>query len=175
MQIKTPSDSIKAGVVLVPEDRKAQGVVLSHTVATNLALGLRSLGEQRFHRSAPMEAFAVDAIKRLGVRTKLLNWCVISPAAISKRSLSLAGFRADRRSLFSMNQPGESTWEYRAAIYETITDLAKAGMAVVVVSSDLEEVMELSHRVLVLARGRNQGILEGPQITNVAIMERATA
>jgi ribose transport system ATP-binding protein len=63
----------------------------------------------------------------------------------------------------------------RAAIYETITDLAKAGMAVVVVSSDLEEVMGLSHRVLVLARGRNQGILEGPQITNVAIMERATA
>jgi ribose transport system ATP-binding protein len=62
----------------------------------------------------------------------------------------------------------------RAAIYETITDLAKSGMAVVVVSSDLEEVMGLSHRVLVLARGRNQGILEGPQITNVAIMERAT-
>ncbi len=63
----------------------------------------------------------------------------------------------------------------RAAIYETITDLAKAGMAVVVVSSDLEEVMGLSHRVLVLARGRNQGESGGTQITNVAIMERATA
>jgi ribose transport system ATP-binding protein len=48
-------------------------------------------------------------------------------------------------------------------------------MAVVVVSSDLEEVMGLSHRVLVLARGRNQGVLEGAQITNVAIMKLATA
>jgi ribose transport system ATP-binding protein len=63
----------------------------------------------------------------------------------------------------------------RAAIYETITDLAKAGMAVVVVSSDLEEVMGLSHRILVLARGRNQGILERDQISNVAIMKLATA
>ena len=63
----------------------------------------------------------------------------------------------------------------RAAIYETITSLAKSGMAVIVVSSDLEEVMGLSHRVLVLARGRNMGILEGPEVTNVAIMERATA
>jgi len=48
-------------------------------------------------------------------------------------------------------------------------------MAVIVVSSDLEEVMGLSHRVLVLARGRNMGILEGPEVTNVAIMELATA
>jgi ribose transport system ATP-binding protein len=47
------------------------------------------------------------------------------------------------------------------------TDLAKSGTAVVVVSSDLEEVMGLSHRVLVPACGRNQGILEGSQITNV--------
>jgi len=59
----------------------------------------------------------------------------------------------------------------RAAIYETITSLAKSGMAVIVVSSDLEEVMGLSHRVLVLARGRNMGILEGSEVTNVAIME----
>jgi ribose transport system ATP-binding protein len=48
-------------------------------------------------------------------------------------------------------------------------------MAVVVVSSDLEEVMGLSHRILVLARGRNQGILERDQISNVAIMKLATA
>ncbi len=63
----------------------------------------------------------------------------------------------------------------RASIYETVADLARAGMAVVVVSSDLEEVLGLSHRILVLARGRNQGILSAEQATNVAVMELATA
>ena len=58
---------------------------------------------------------------------------------------------------------------------ETIAGLARKGMAVIVVSSDLEEVMGLSHRVLVLARGRPQGILPRGQASNVAIMERATA
>jgi ribose transport system ATP-binding protein len=48
-------------------------------------------------------------------------------------------------------------------------------MAVVVVSSDLDEVLGLSHKVLVMARGRNQGILEGQDATRHAVMERATA
>ncbi len=48
----------------------------------------------------------------------------------------------------------------RAAIYEVIADLASAGMAVIVVSSDLEEVLGLSHRVMVLSRGRQRGILD---------------
>jgi ribose transport system ATP-binding protein len=62
----------------------------------------------------------------------------------------------------------------RAAIYETIAGLAREGMAVVVVSSDLEEVIGLSHRVILLARGRLQGTLTHGDATNVAIMELAT-
>jgi ribose transport system ATP-binding protein len=61
-----------------------------------------------------------------------------------------------------------------AAIYETIAGLAREGMAVVVVSSDLEEVIGLAHRVIVLARGRLQGTLKHGDATNVAIMELAT-
>ena len=62
----------------------------------------------------------------------------------------------------------------RAAIYETIAGLAREGMAVVVVSSDLEEVLGLSHRVLVLARGQQKGILGQAEASNVKIMELAT-
>ena len=63
----------------------------------------------------------------------------------------------------------------RAAIYETIAGLARAGMGVVVVSSELEEVLGLSHRVLVLSRGRQKGVLDAGQATQVAVMELATA
>jgi ribose transport system ATP-binding protein len=62
----------------------------------------------------------------------------------------------------------------RAAIYEVIIGLARTGVAVIVVSSELEEVLGLSHRVLVLSRGRNKGILAGAQATDHAVMELAT-
>ena len=57
MRIKTPSDAIDAGLVLVPEDRKAQGVVLAHTIASNLALG-------NFDRSARAMALSFRAMFR---------------------------------------------------------------------------------------------------------------
>ena len=63
----------------------------------------------------------------------------------------------------------------RAAIYEVIADLARAGMAVLVVSSDLEEVLGLAHRVMILARGRQMGVLDRERASNVAVMELATA
>ena len=62
----------------------------------------------------------------------------------------------------------------RAAIYEVIAGLARAGMAVVIVSSDLEEVLGLSHRVLVLSRGRQRGVLTAEEANHVSVMELAT-
>jgi ribose transport system ATP-binding protein len=176
VQIKAPSDAIKAGLVLVPEDRKAQGVVLSHTVATNLALGnFDRLANNGLIAPKRVQSFAVDAIKRLGVKGKA-DQLVRYLSGGNQQKVIIARWISRGPKVFILDEPTRGIdMGARAAIYETITDLAKAGMAVVVVSSDLEEVMGLSHRVMVLARGRNQGILEGPQITNVAIMELATA
>ena len=63
----------------------------------------------------------------------------------------------------------------RLAIYETIAGLARGGMGVIVVSSDLEEVLGLSHRILVLSRGRQKGILNVGDTNQVAIMDLATS
>jgi ribose transport system ATP-binding protein len=62
----------------------------------------------------------------------------------------------------------------RAAIYDIIADLARRGMAVIIVSSDLDEVLGLSHRVMVLSRGRNRGVLGREKAGRVAVMELAT-
>lgn len=63
----------------------------------------------------------------------------------------------------------------RAAIYELIAELACTGMAVIIVSSDLDEVLGLSHRIMVLARGRSMGILEREVASREAVMQLATA
>ena len=98
-----------------------------------------------------------------------------SPAAISRRWSSPSGSRA-RRKVFILDEPTRGIdVGARAAIYDVIADLARSGMAVVVVSSDLEEVLGLSHRVLVLARGRQRGILARGEANDVAVMELATS
>ncbi|MBV9489928.1 MAG: sugar ABC transporter ATP-binding protein [Verrucomicrobia bacterium] len=171
-----PEDAIRAGVVLVPEDRKGQGVVLDHSLASNLALG-------NFDRLAPngwlmpsrVASFALGAIKRLGVKGQA-GQAIRFLSGGNQQKAIIARWISRSPKVFILDEPTRGIdMGARAAIYETIAGLAREGMAVVVVSSDLEEVLGLSHRVLVLARGRQQGILPRAAASNVAIMELATA
>ena len=159
-----------------PKTGRRKVSCLSHSVATNLALGnFDKLARNGLISPRTVQTFAVEAIKRLGVKGKA-NQLVRYLSGGNQQKVIIARWISRGPKVFILDEPTRGIdMGARAAIYETITSLARSGMAVVVVSSDLEEVMGLSHRVLVLARGRNMGILEGPQVTNVAIMELATA
>jgi ribose transport system ATP-binding protein len=159
----------------VPEDRKAQGVVLDHTVASNLALGnFDRLAPNGWLMPAKVVSFAANAIKALGVKGQA-NQVMRFLSGGNQQKAIIARWISRSPKVFMLDEPTRGIdMCARAAIYETIAGLAREGMAVVVVSSDLEEVIGLSHRVLVLARGRSQGILTHGEVTNVAIMELAT-
>jgi ribose transport system ATP-binding protein len=176
VQLKSPEDAIKAGVVLVPEDRKAQGVLLDHSVGTNLALGnFDRLSTNGWLMPARVASFAASAIKRLGVKGQA-NQTMRFLSGGNQQKAIIARWISRSPKVFILDEPTRGIdMGARAAIYETIAGLAREGMAVIVVSSDLEEVLGLSHRVLVLARGRSQGILPRGEASSVAIMERATA
>jgi len=175
VQLKSPGDAIKAGVVLVPEDRKAQGVLLEHSVAANLALGnFDRLAPDGWLMPAKVASFATSAIKRLGVKGQA-NQTMRFLSGGNQQKAIIARWISRSPKVFMLDEPTRGIdMGARAAIYETIVGLAREGMAVVVVSSDLEEVIGLSHQVLVLARGVQQGTLKHGDATNVAIMELAT-
>jgi ribose transport system ATP-binding protein len=175
VQLKSPEDAIRAGVVLVPEDRKAQGVVLDHTVAVNLALGnFDRLAPDGWLMPAKVASFAVAAIKRLGVKGQPEQVMRFLSGGNQQKAI-IARWISRSPKVFMLDEPTRGIdMGARAAIYETIVGLAREGMAVVVVSSDLEEVIGLAHRVLVLARGIQQGTLKHGDASNVAIMELAT-
>jgi ribose transport system ATP-binding protein len=124
---------------------------------------------------AKVASFAADAIKRLGVKGQA-NQVIRFLSGGNQQKAIIARWISRSPKVFMLDEPTRGIdVGARAAIYETVAGLAREGMAVIVVSSDLEEVMGLSHRVMVLARGRSQGILPRGEATNVAIMERATA
>jgi ribose transport system ATP-binding protein len=176
VHLKGPSDAIKAGVVLVPEDRKGQGVVLDHSVASNLALGnFDRLVANGWLLPSEINSFAATAIKRLGVKGQA-NQLIRFLSGGNQQKAVIARWISRSPKVCILDEPTRGIdMGARAEIYKTIVELAKEGMAVVVVSSDLEEVLGLSHRVLVLARGLQKGILGHGEASNVKIMELATA
>ena len=118
--------------------------------------------------------FATQRIEQMGVKGKS-GQTVASLSGGNQQKVVITKWIARGPKIFILDEPTRGIdVGARAAIYDAIAELAKSGMAVVIVSSDLEEVLGLSHRVLVLSRGRQRGVLEAEQASHVAVMELAT-
>jgi ribose transport system ATP-binding protein len=176
LQLKGPSSAIAAGVVLVPEDRKGQGVVLDQTIGENLALGnFDHVVSGGWIWPKAVQRFAEAGIRKLGVKGRP-NQAVGKLSGGNQQKVVIAKWISRPPKVFILDEPTRGIdVGARASIYEVIADLARSGMAVVVVSSDLEEVLGLSHRILVLSRGRQRGILDRNEATSVSVMELATS
>lgn len=176
LRLGDPGSAIHAGIVLVPEDRKGQGVLLEQTLSANLALGnMDRLAPAGWLWPRRARAFALEMIERLGVKGRPGQLARYLSGG-NQQKLVIARWLARSPKVFILDEPTRGIdVGARAAIYKLIADLARTGMAVVIVSSDLDEVLGLSHRVLVLSRGRQMGILESDAATSVAVMELATA
>ncbi|MGK5683127.1 sugar ABC transporter ATP-binding protein [Actinoplanes sp. URMC 104] len=171
------TDAIQAGVVLVPEDRKAQGVVLDMTIGDNVALANldRIAGPGGFISPRRVREVALDACRIMQVKGRTEQHAGTLSGG-NQQKVVIAKWLERRPKVVILDEPTRGIdVGARAAIYDVIVNLAKQGMAVIVVSSELEEVLGLSHRVLVLARGEQKGILDRGEATDVAVMHLAAA
>ncbi|MFA7944192.1 sugar ABC transporter ATP-binding protein [Pseudomonas brenneri] len=175
-RLRTPCEAIQAGVVLVPEDRKQQGVVVEHRIEDNLVYGNTDLLDKSgWVIPSRLREFAQTAVARLGVKGTPQQR-ISSLSGGNQQKVIIAKWLARNPKVFILDEPTRGIdVGARAAIYEVIADLAAKGMAVIVVSSDLDEVLGLSHRVMVMSRGRQMGILARGEATPVSVMEMATA
>jgi ribose transport system ATP-binding protein len=175
LRLGDPRAAIRAGVVLVPEDRKGQGVVLDLPIADNIAISnLDRLAEGGWIKPARVREVARHAIERLQVKGSP-EQPVRALSGGNQQKVVIAKWLEREPRVIILDEPTRGIdMGARAAIYEVIADLARAGMAVIVVSSELEEVLGLAHRVMVLSRGEQRGILSRDEATDHAVMELAT-
>jgi ribose transport system ATP-binding protein len=176
LRLSEPHDAIAAGIVLIPEDRKLQGLVLDHTISDNIAYGnFDIIARGGWAWPGTIRAFAAEAIARMGVKGRP-GQAVAQLSGGNQQKILIAKWISRNPKVFILDEPTRGIdVGARAAIYDVISGLARSGMAVVVVSSDLDEVLGLSHRVMVLSRGRQRGILAGREANHVAVMELATS
>ncbi|OUS88549.1 sugar ABC transporter ATP-binding protein [Rhodococcus sp. NCIMB 12038] len=169
-------EAISTGIVLVPEDRKQQGLIVSETIEDNIALpNLDSLQRKGWVSPGAVRALSSDVAKRLGIKGRPES-PVASLSGGNQQKVVLGKWLERKPRVVILDEPTRGIdVGARSAIYSLIADLTAAGTAVIVVSSDLDEVLGLAHRVMVLARGRSQGILQGQAMTAHGVMELATA
>jgi ribose transport system ATP-binding protein len=176
LDLNSPRDAIAAGVVLVPEDRKTQGVVLDMSITDNVAVANLDLVKHRSGFISPRKVHkaAEDASRILRVKGRP-EQAVRTLSGGNQQKVVIAKWLERKPRVVILDEPTRGIdVGARSAIYEVIAELAKTGVAIVVVSSELEEVLGLSHRVLVLSRGSSKGILNGSEANDHAVMELAT-
>jgi ABC-type sugar transport system ATPase subunit len=168
---RTPRDAIAAGIALVPEDRKAHGLVLDLSVGANLAL---SSDLPFLIDDARIERAARSRLRDLSIKAPGLGVEVATLSGGNQQKVVIAKWleRAPRVLLLDEPTRGVDVGA-KAEIYRIVEDLAARGHAIVIASSDLPEIVRLADRVLVLRDGRLAGALTDDAIAPLAIMQLA--
>ena len=159
VRIRRPPDAIRLGIGLVPEDRKLQGLVPAESVLHNVSLPiLRRLSRLLWMRPAAERALADEFCSRLSVRAPSLDAAAASLSGGNQQKVVLARWLAAGSRILILDEPTRGVdVGAKAEIHGLISELAAQGNAVLLISSELPEVLSLSTRILVLRAGRLVG------------------
>ncbi|HSQ56331.1 MAG TPA: sugar ABC transporter ATP-binding protein, partial [Gemmata sp.] len=175
-RVRSPSDAIAAGVFLVPEDRRLHGLVIPESVGFNLSLpNLDLLGSRLgVNRRAEAELHRTW-IDRLRVRTPSAAQPVGLLSGGNQQKVVYGKWLARRPKVLILDEPTRGVdVGAKAEIYTLIDELAGQGVAVWMITSDMEELLGMSDRVVVMHEGRVAGELAGDQLNEEAVMRLAT-
>lgn len=175
VRLNSASDAILHGLALVPEDRKHDGLVLSMTVGENASLASLKCSERFGILSRRAEREHVDPfVKRFRVRTPSLRERIRNLSGGNQQKVILAKWLATGPRVLMLDEPTRGIdVQAKNEIYRLINELTAEGLAIVVVSSELPEVMAVSDRILVLCEGRATREFQRADATDEAIMHAA--
>ncbi len=154
--LRRPADAIQAGMGLAPEDRKREGLIMVRSVVENASLAiLRRLSRFRFVRRGLERRIVADFVRRLNVRTPSLDQEVGKLSGGNQQKVVLARWLAAKPKLLILDEPTRGIdVGAKFDIYALLGELTRQGKALVVVSSDLRELMLICDRIGVLSAGR---------------------
>lgn len=156
VKIKSPVDAITAGIALVPEDRKLQGLILEQSVNKNIGLPvLNQLQDWGLMLNRAKEkALASGFIKRLGIKTSSGNNAVQNLSGGNQQKIVIAKWLATKPRVLLLDEPTRGIdINAKAEIYKLMKSLTEQGMGIIMVSSELPEILAVSDRVLVICQG----------------------
>jgi ABC-type sugar transport system ATPase subunit len=176
LDVANPSEAVKAGIALVPEERRSQGVMLQQSVAFNINIStlklLRSVPGLPFLSDAKSRRQAESLVAHLGIKTPGVTAKIAGLSGGNQQKALIARWLNAGTKLLILDEPSRGVdVGAREEIHDAIRALARSGVGILVISSDVEELTLLADRVLVMREGRITGELTGADITEARIIE----
>jgi rhamnose transport system ATP-binding protein len=172
----SPSAAMGAGIALVPEDRRAQGLVLDMSIERNIGLvGLRELARGGLMSRAAERNRARDWAIRLTLKFARLSDPVATLSGGNQQKVVLAKWLATRPAVLIVDEPTRGVdVGTKAEVHRLLAQLAADGIAVLMISSDLPEILGMADRVLVMREGRLVAEIARADATEESVMAAAT-
>lgn len=176
VRIKGPAEAIKAGLALITEDRKGEGLVIDLSVRENLALpNLRSLSRYGFISHRSEQDFVDDSIQKLKVKVHHSGQEVNSLSGGNQQKVVIGKWLATQPKVLILDEPTRGVdIGAKREIYDLMNQLVQQGVAIIMISSELPEVLGMSDRILVMHEGRITGEFSRENATQETIMVAAT-
>jgi len=177
VSIRKTRDALKHGIGFVPEDRKEQALILNMTIKRNMSLAALD----RVSRG-----WFIDKLKESGLVSKFIDLLRIKTPSAEQRVINLSGgnqqkvviakWMANEPTILILDEPTRGIdVGAKKEIHKLMSDLARQGVAIILVSSELPEVIGMSDRIMVMHEGRIKGELARRNVTQEAIMQMAVS
>lgn len=174
--VQHPHQAIAVGLAFVPEDRKAQGIIVEMAIRDNIAMaGLDKFNTAGFVKDAAITEKSNFYREQLGVRTTDVFKAVGELSGGNQQKVAIAKWLVNSPKVFILDEPTRGVdVGAKSEIYAVVEQLAANGAAVLFISSELEEILRVSDRVLVMHEGRISGELTRSEMSEDAVMKLAT-
>jgi ABC-type sugar transport system ATPase subunit len=175
VRFRNPEEALRAGVVYVPEDRKGLGLVLMHSIRRNLALpSLRGLSRYGIVRESAVDRLVQTYMDRLRIKAPSAAQIVENLSGGNQQKVVLAKWLALRPQVLILDEPTRGIdVQAKAEVYELVHELTSEGMAVLLISSESNEILRESDRIVVLHQGHVVGELEADTATERQLVSLA--
>ena len=175
IHIKQPSDAMDLGIILLPEDRQREGLIMSWGLGRNVTLPVISaLANGFFANEAKEREVSKELLEEVDTKAVDIFQPASSLSGGNQQKVVVAKALAQTMKVVIMDEPTKGVdVGAKAEVYSIMGDLAKQGYAIILISSEMPEILGMADRILVMCNGRKTGELENREVTQEQILELA--
>ncbi|MFE0505315.1 sugar ABC transporter ATP-binding protein [Peribacillus butanolivorans] len=176
VSIRKPTDAVRYGLAFITENRKEEGLILDFSVRENIGLpNLKSFAPSGLVKTEDEKKFAEMMIKRLHVKTSSTETIIGNLSGGNQQKVVIAKWIGTSPKVLIMDEPTRGIdVGAKREIYELMNELTERGISIIMVSSELPEIVGMSDRILVVHEGKIAGELKKQEVTQEKIMALAT-
>ena len=173
---KHPAEAVKLGIGLIPEDRKQQGLLLDLPIFTNISMAtMRDISHFTVVNSRAEKENVNRLVEAVTIKTPSITQLVRNLSGGNQQKVVLAKWLAANCKVLIFDEPTRGIdVGARHEIYKLMNELCRQGIAIVMISSDMEEILGMSDRIMVLCEGHQAGILEREAFSQETILSLAS-